>query len=402
MSLPLHPSKLSPPIPNLPPPWLDRGRIPCLDGLRALAILLVIYAHGHFPGDRFLPIPMLKGRCGFLGVQIFFVLSGFLITTLMLREIQRSGRVHLGHFYLRRALRIVPVYAAYLLVLAVLDVCGMVHLQDRHWLAAATYTVNFLPRPLPMAISHLWSLCVEEHFYLLWPLLMALLPPRWCFRAIPACLALAFAIRWALLAYSQAAVDLLTFTRIDDIAVGCGLAYLARSPAARRWLHWLTSPRRLVLIFLLFAASQVCLSRKIGSSVLPPSVLPLGLALSNDVNVLTITVLMWAVLARPHSFCGRLLNHRAAVHLGVLSYSIYLWHALFLMREEPAWIFSFPQDLLFIFVAATMSYRWIEKPFLSWKDRLSNEAMPRPGWGRCLPSEAWSTASPTRKDSVLD
>lgn len=401
MSLLLHPSKLSPPIPNPPPAWLDRGRIPCLDGLRALAIVLVLYAHGRFPGDGLGPIPMLKGRCGFLGVQIFFVLSGFLITTLMLREIQRNGRVHLGQFYLRRALRIVPVYATYLVVLAILDACGMVHLQGRHWLAAGTYTVNFLPRPLPLAISHVWSLCVEEHFYLLWPLLMALLPPRWCFRAIPICLALAFAARWSLLTFSQAAVDLLTFTRIDDIAVGCGLAYLARSSAARRWLDWLTSFRRLVVLLFLFAVSQVCLSRMVGSSLLPPAALPLGLALSNDVNVLTIAVLMWAVLTRPHGFGGRLLNHPAAVQLGVLSYSIYLWHVLFMMHEEPAWLCSFPQNLLFIFVAATLSYRWIEKPFLKWKDRLSGEALPRADSNRSLSAKMWPAASRTIEDKVI-
>src|SRR5262249_25513818 len=227
MSLPFQSSTPSTPFPNLPLTWLDRGRIPCLDGLRALAILLVIYAHGHYPGDRLPFVPMLKGRCGFLGVQIFFVLSGFLIPTLMLREVQRTGRVHLGHFYLRRALRIIPVYATYLILLAILDACGIVRLGGQQWLAAATYTVNFLPRPLPWAMSHLWSLCVEEHFYLLWPLLMTLLPPRWCVRAIPACLVLAFLARWILLAVSDAPIDLLTFTRIDDIAVGCGLAYLS-------------------------------------------------------------------------------------------------------------------------------------------------------------------------------
>jgi len=376
MSLLLQTSKISAPIPNPPPTWLDRGRIPCLDGLRALAILLVIFAHGHFPGDRFGPIPMLKGRCGFLGVQVFFVLSGFLISTLMLREIQRRGQVHLGHFYLRRALRIIPVYAAYLLLVAILDASGVVRLQSRQWLAAATYTVNFLPRPLPLAMSHLWSLCVEEHFYLLWPLLMVVLPPRWCFRAIPACLVLAFVARWILLAVSDAPIDLLTFTRIDDIAVGCGLAYLARSPSARLWLHWFTSYRCLALLCLLFAVSQVCLSRTVGSSLLPPAALHFGLALSNDVNVLAIAALMWAVLTRPHGFLGRFLNHPAAVHLGVLSYSIYIWHVPFFMREEPAWLCSFPQCLLLIFVAASVSYRWIEKPFLTWKDRLSIESFP--------------------------
>lgn len=368
MSLPLSPSTLSASMPNPSFSWLDRGRIPCLDGLRALAILLVVYAHGHFPGDRSALVHGFKGRCGFLGVQIFFVLSGFLITTLMLREIQRTGRVHLGHFYLRRALRILPVYAFYLLLLAVLNACGAARFDGRQWLAAVTYTVNFLPHPLPLAMSHLWSLCVEEHFYLLWPLLMAIFPPQWCRRAIPTCLAAAFVARWSLLTFSDAPIDLLTFTRIDDIAVGCGLAYLARFPVSCLWLHWFTSAHRLALLLLFFAASQICLSRMVGSFLWPPAALCFGLALANDVNTLTIAALMWTVLTRPDSFWGRLLNHPAAVRLGVLSYSIYLWHVLLCTREEPAWLCSFPQNLLFIFFAATLSYRWIESPFLAWKD----------------------------------
>ena len=368
---PPYPTTRPTSIPFASPTWLDRGRIPCLDGLRAVAILLVIFAHSHFPGDHLLPLRALRGRCGFLGVQLFFVLSGFLITTLMLREVQRTGRVHLGHFYLRRALRILPVYAVYLLLLAILDACGSARFGGRHWLAAATYTVNFLPAPLPSLMSHLWSLCVEEHFYLLWPLLMAVLPLRWCLRAIPACLAMAFLLRWILLAYPGVPIDLLTFTRIDDIAVGCGLAFLAREPAWRRRLDAFITPGRLVLLLLVFAASQVCFSRVLGTSLLPPVVLRLGLAVANDINSLTIAVLMWAVLSRPSGLWGRVLNHPAAVGLGVLSYSIYLWHVLVCANDRPAWLCSFPQNLLCIFLAALLSYRLIEKPFLTWKDRLA-------------------------------
>jgi peptidoglycan/LPS O-acetylase OafA/YrhL len=348
-----------------------------------VAILLVLYAHGHFPGDALSPLRALKGRCGFLGVQLFFVLSGFLITLLMLREIRRSRRLHLGHFYCRRALRILPVYTVYLLLLAILGVTGLAHFSGRDWLAATTYTVNLLPAPLPWQMSHLWSLCVEEHFYLLWPLLMVALPPRWCLRAIPACLIAAFALRWLLLLASPgAAVDLLTFTRIDDIAVGCGLAFLAHEPSWRKRLDWLVAPRRLVLLVLVFAVSQVCFSHVIGSRLFPPVVLPFVLALANDINALTIAALMWAVLVRPSGFWGRLLNQPVAVGLGVLSYSIYLWHVLICEKEGPAWLCAFPQNLVFILLAALLSYRCIERPFLAWKERLAVDRPP----GKLLPA----------------
>jgi peptidoglycan/LPS O-acetylase OafA/YrhL len=311
-------------------------------------------------------------------VQVFFVLSGFLITTLMLREVRRTGRLHLGHFYLRRALRIVPVYLSYLSFVAVFQSTGQVHLQTGNWIAAATYTVNLVPGPIPSLLSHFWSLCVEEHFYLLWPLLMALLPLHACRRAVLVCLAGALVARWVvLLAFPRAAVDLLTFTRIDDIAFGCGLAFLAHDRVWRARLDRLTaSGRSLSLMCAGFLVAQVLFSHQIGGRLLPGAALPIGIGLANDVNAFTIAVFMWYVLTRPEGFWGRLLNHPVAVLLGVLSYSAYLWH-LPLCEKTPAWLGSFPQNLPVIFAAAWLSYRLIEKPFLSLKDRLAADA-PRP------------------------
>ncbi len=111
----------------------------------------------------------------------------------------------------------------------------------------------------------------------------------------------------------------------------------------------------------------------LGAWLFPPVVLPLAVALANSVNALTIAALMWAVLARPSGLLGRLLNHRAAVGLGVISYSVYLWHQPLCGVGGPAWLCSFPQNLVFILLAATLSYRWIELPFLAWKDRLTSE-----------------------------
>src|SRR6516225_5864464 len=102
------------------PAWLLGGRIPSLDGVRAIAILLVLYSHAAIPGHSPFILAAIKGRCGFLGVQLFFVLSGFLITALMLREREGTGRVSRKGFYLRRALRIMLAYAAYLALVAIL------------------------------------------------------------------------------------------------------------------------------------------------------------------------------------------------------------------------------------------------------------------------------------------
>ena len=156
------------------PPTFSEGRIPSLDGLRAVSILLVVVCHLAQTVDNPLPGPRTWYFKGAVGVDIFFAISGFLITTLLLRETERSGTVSISRFYLRRALRILPAFWVYIAVLALFDHVGWVHLMSRDWIAAITYTVNFfLPTAFP--VRHIWSLSVEEHFYLIWPLLFALL-----------------------------------------------------------------------------------------------------------------------------------------------------------------------------------------------------------------------------------
>jgi peptidoglycan/LPS O-acetylase OafA/YrhL len=359
------------------PAWLAGGRIPSLDGLRALAILLVLFSHAHFPLDGWMPVAAVKGRGGFLGVQLFFVLSGFLITTLMLREIDRTGRLSLRAFYLRRALRILPAYVCYLAVLALLQWGGALRLRGLDWLAAATYTVNFLPS-YPESISHVWSLSVEEHFYLLWPPLVAACTAVTCRRLAVGCMAVALAARWGFLLFSPGrnAIDLWTFTRLDDIAAGCLLAYLARDPGWRGRLDAaVATPARLAALLMVFLAAQLCFSRVVGARLFAPTPLALALGLANDVNVLTIALLMWAALRRPGGSCGRLLNHPAAALVGAMSYSLYLWHALFFTPSSPlSW---FPANLVGTFAAAAVSYYLIERPFLAIKDRVGAAPPPR-------------------------
>src|SRR5438094_9463231 len=180
------------------PTWLAAGRIPSLDGWRAVAVLLVLcvqakrYVHDSplFTG--------LLGKCGFIGVQVFFVISGFLLTTLLLREKDRTGGVSLRQFYYRRMLRILLAYALYLLVLLVLQNHGLTYspVNGRQWAAALTYTVNFLPGTIPGEISHLWSLSVEEHFYLLWPVLLAVCGLAASRRLAWGCVAVCLIARW--------------------------------------------------------------------------------------------------------------------------------------------------------------------------------------------------------------
>lgn len=366
--------------PDDAPPWLHAGRIPSLDGVRAVAALLVVYAHAAMPGHHHVVAHLVKTRCGFLGVQIFFVLSGFLITTLMLRERARTGGLDLRAFYLRRFLRIIPAYAALLLVIAILQALGRADLNPSNWLAALTYTVNFQMAPLPREIYHAWSLSVEEHFYLLWPLLMATCSLAGCRKAVVGCLLGCLAFRWAvLLGFAQAparVVDLWTFARMDDIGMGCLLAFLARDPAWRRHLDRVAGRKLLLaLVVAALALNQMLGTRYLGARLLPPTAFRVAAGFANDINAAGIALLLWAVMRCPGSWAGRLLNTRPLAAIGAASYSLYLWHVLF-GREDMAFLDVFPLNVLLMLAAAFASYHLIEKPILAWKDRWGRLAAP--------------------------
>ena len=155
-----------------PAPWVASGHVPCLDGLRAVSIA---WCFSNTP----VPKPGCSGPrrmlwlrdIGDLGVSMFFGISGFLITLLLLREWNRTNTISMKAFYARRALRILPVYFSYLFVVFVLIRLGVLHLKAGDWISALTYTVNFRAEPT-WEVGHVWSLSIEEQFYLGWPLLL--------------------------------------------------------------------------------------------------------------------------------------------------------------------------------------------------------------------------------------
>ena len=152
---------------------LANGRIPSLDGFRAISILLVIGSH--LVINRSIPSEAIKllehFSFGGLGVRIFFVISGFLITYLLLIEKERTGSIHLKFFYIRRILRIFPVFYTYLLVLAIINLLLNLQIPFLAFLSGALYIQNFAPWGSNWFIEHSWSLSVEEQFYILWPII---------------------------------------------------------------------------------------------------------------------------------------------------------------------------------------------------------------------------------------
>jgi peptidoglycan/LPS O-acetylase OafA/YrhL len=156
--------------------YRGRARFGSLDGLRFICIAAVLWHHS--PVLTAISDPATILQRGFLGVDFFFVLSGFLITTLLLREEQREGSFSLSGFYIRRARRILPVY---FLVVAIAAGWFIIGKGETRYLEALPayifFLANFLTEPIPL-LAPTWSLAVEEQYYLVWPLLLLILPRR--------------------------------------------------------------------------------------------------------------------------------------------------------------------------------------------------------------------------------
>ena len=328
-----------------------RCRIPSLDGLRAVSLACVLLAH--LSGTRhFFRWDVLE-IYGNFGVRIFFVISGFLITGLLLKEHEKTGTISLRDFYMRRAYRILP--AAYAFMLAMIAA----HWHALSWssiLSALTYSSNYF-HDKDWVLGHLWSLSVEEQFYLLWPLTLLLF-----FRIrlwVVASLLLSGpplrALFWVIWGYR--AVEHPFPVVMDALAAGCALAML--QPQLQRRERWLSSRWFLLVPTLTTLLPLLRLVSNRTYQVAGLAVMQVGIALS----------IQHAVRMR-----YRVLNWTPVAWLGTLSYSFYLWQQPFLDRGSQAWWTGFPQNLAFALLFAAASYYWVEKPFLAMREGRKHKA----------------------------
>jgi peptidoglycan/LPS O-acetylase OafA/YrhL len=340
--------------------------------MRGISIALVLLSHLLIYRTPSPAEPLMAGglASGATGVTVFFVLSGYLITTLLLAEERERGRIGLRGFYARRALRIFPAYYAYLAVVVALTLAAVVPRAPLHdFAASAVYLRNFVGRGHETA--HLWSLAVEEHFYLLWPSFLILVPPR---RRLPATLGLIAAVvawRTALVltdSVGPGPLHVRTDLRVDSILAGCTLALLlARRGSAPLFRH--SGPAAL-------AAAAALAAWAVGYPRIPHAE-----AVGTTGTALLIALVLHHVVAAPSGAMVRALSVAPLRAVGKLSYSLYLWQQLFLGTALVAGIGGvrwFPLDLALTVLAALASYALVERPFLRLKDRFSRRAHAAP------------------------
>ena len=304
---------------------------------------------------------------GNFGVRTFFVISGFLITTLLLEEVTSNGAISLKNFYLRRFFRIFPAFYAYVAAIAIAGLLGWVALRPGDLLHACTYTMNY-HYVRSWWFGHIWSLSVEEQFYVVWPIILVVLGIRKGLMSAGMVMFLAPLIRvayWYLLPAQRVGIDEAFPTICDALAAGCALAGMLDWLSVQvAYLAFLRSRAFYLIPVLAFAANQ--LSHPLFDDLIGQTVMNVALALTID-----------RFVRFPDSLVGRVLNLPLFAFIGVLSYSIYLWQQPFLNRHSEALIASFPLNLALVGTMALVSYYCVERPFIGVRKRVEMSASGR-------------------------
>ncbi|MFY1903864.1 acyltransferase family protein [Achromobacter xylosoxidans] len=328
------------------------------DGLRGIAVILVILAHGEFWRLAGLEGTILaRSMTAELGVTVFFVLSGFLITSLLIEEKKTTGSISLTGFYARRSLRIFPLYFLSISIMPALMYVGLLGVKGCTMLHAYTYTLNFAPKECVLAsYSHFWSLAVEEHFYLVWPLAFLMgrrLALIFMWAVLFVCV-LVLTVSFEFLHQFQQDyyVNRWTIPAAAPIAMGCIAAYYRNAP----WMQSMFS-----------RAGWLILIACAGVAILPSqrpyvySVAMLGIVLF--------------VYFRQNSILTRWLEWRPLAWVGTISYGLYVWQGVLggngPYRESPVFPPPLYEGLAWAFIASIASYYVFEKPIMKWKRHFS-------------------------------
>ena len=338
------------------------NRLPSLDGLRAFSILLVCI--GHIAGTVGAPEILLPfHNLGNFGVKIFFVISGFLITYLLLIEHEKNKHINLKKFYIRRTFRLFPAFYFYILCIAAANYIGWIELWEGDLFHAATYTMNY-HHERNWWLNHAWSLAVEEQFYLLWPFLLLMigkLKARTIAIVVICIVPFMRALMWLGFDASPSAMTREFQAVADALATGCVLAYLYKGG--------LKTPRWFKRIFFYAIPLAMFVIPLIMMKINPTLFYIAGQSAVN----LCAAAMIWRFMHIREGLPYRLLNCPLAIWLGALSYSLYLWQEPFLNSWVQEWYASWPLNILLSFGFAVFSFYAIEKPFLKMRKKFTKQ-----------------------------
>jgi len=353
--------------------------VPALDGMRAVAILVVIIYHLEWLMPQL--HPYVKG--GFLGVDIFFVLSGFLITSILLSEREKTGTIGLKNFYIRRCLRLIPAFWLFLIGIYFFGSYLLPRFQAslvygrNDFLYALTYSMNWFSATNPgydSNLNHSWSLAIEEQFYIIWSLvLFKAFSEKWKHRQIffltlglIALLCISRAVR-ASFGTDTRVLYYSTDTRIDSLLIGCAASMLfvwkilPDNVVKRGWFRLLLLASVSSALVALFTFSHE----------------DIGLYIAGlPVFTMAVAVMIYWLAVSENTSIHMILENRVMRWIGNISYSLYLWH--YLMYEYAKKEFATPGSQIFVgvvlaFIIAAASYHLLEKPFLRLKFRFNSK-----------------------------
>jgi peptidoglycan/LPS O-acetylase OafA/YrhL len=323
-----------------------------IDGFRAIAILIVVFGHA---------TNMFSGH---LGVSFFFVISGFLITTLLLKEYKKNGIIDLKKFYIRRAFRILPLAYLYLTVLFVLSFIFSFSVPLESYLSCLFFIRNtsiLIDTGVEGWTGHFWSLSVEEQFYIFIPALLILTIRRldiflyilillFCWAHVSNFIYSKNLLSWE---YSQIVSEL--FRNISGIVIGSGAAVLTYTGILKTSILGKYSTFLSIVLF--------CLATLIQAKFIP--LIPMS------ISEILMAIILVGNLNSKDSILFRFLNHWIIVKIGVLSYSLYIWQQLFTVTIPWKGLFMYSDSIILnligLFIVSYLSYFYYEKKFLKLK-----------------------------------
>ncbi len=339
-------------------------RIALIDGWRGISVSFVILGHLmtyrlvgvfsrhplsslHQPAEISREIVLrLLATMPSTGVMVFFVISGFLITSILLREEDRQGQISVTGFYLRRAFRILPAFAVFLCVVFLLSENEILPIDRLSIGLAATFLCNTSVHECAFGVGHTWTLAVEEQFYLTWPLLIVLIPPK----QRPAFLIVAVS------GFTVAALNglLWAFSFNNGIYFSCialGCLYAASIPM-QSYVQRTASPLTITASIAFILVIQFL-----------PS-FPKIYNIANSLEPFAIAFLFFASFGAP-DWTRRIFESMPLQVLGLCSYSLYLWQQIFLYVPDNYPSNSWIRDPALLFLCAAASYLLIERPFIA-------------------------------------